>query len=106
MTSQPDASAFWREAADGVRVAVKVQPKSRHPGVQGRVADLDGSRLRIGVAEAAEDGRANRAACAILAEAIGLPHKAVEVHLGATSRQKTLHVAGDPALLVARLATL
>jgi len=106
VTAQPDASAFWRAAENGVRVAVKVQPKSRRPGVQGRVAGLDGVLLRIGVSEAAEDGRANKAACAILAEAIGLPASAVAVHMGATSRQKTLHVAGDPATLVGRLATL
>jgi uncharacterized protein YggU (UPF0235/DUF167 family) len=106
VSAQPGASAFWRETADGVRVAVKVQPKSRRPGVQGRVADPDGSRLRIGVSVAAEDGRANRAACAILADAIGLPHAAVAVHLGATSRQKTLHVVGDPAVLAGRLAIL
>ncbi len=103
MTSQPDGMPFWRLAGDGVRVAVKVQPKSRRPGLQGRVADVDGSRLRIGVAEAAEDGRANRAACALLADAIGLPRAAVVVALGATSRQKTLHVAGDPAELALRL---
>jgi uncharacterized protein YggU (UPF0235/DUF167 family) len=106
VTAQPDAAAFWRVLADGVRVAVKVQPKSRRPGVQGRVADQDGARLRIGVCEAAEDGRANRAACALLADAIGVPHAAIGVHLGATSRQKTLHVAGDPVLVAARLATL
>jgi len=94
---------FWRLASDGVLVAVKVQPKSRRPGLQGRVDDVNGSRLRIGVSEAAEDGRANRAACALLAEAVGVPANAVAVTLGATSRQKTLLVAGDPAVLDRRL---
>ena len=97
------SAPFWRLASDGVLVAVKVQPKSRRPGLQGRVADVDGSRLRIGVSEAAEDGRANRAACALLAEAVGVPASAVAVTLGATSRQKTLRVAGDPATLDRRL---
>ena len=62
---------FWRPLADGVAVAVKVQPKSRRPGVQGLAPSADGERLRIGVTEPAEDGRANRAACAALAEALG-----------------------------------
>ena len=91
---------------DGVAVAVKVQPKSRRPGVQGTAPSVDGERLRIGVAEAAEAGRANRAACAVLADALGLAASAVHLTVGATSREKTLHVTGDPAELGARLAAL
>ena len=98
--------AFWRATADGVSVAVKVQPKSRRPGVQGRVPALEGERLRIGVTEAAEDGRANRAACATLAAALQVPVSQVSVLLGASSREKTLRVAGDPAGIIERLAAL
>ena len=97
-------SQFWRAAADGVSVAVKVQPKSRRPGLQGTAPDIDGVRLRIGVTQAPEDGRASQAACEALACALGLPASAVHVLTGATSRQKTLHVAGDPAMLADRLA--
>ena len=98
--------AFWRASEGGVRVAVKVQPKSRRPGVGGRAPDVDGERLRIGVAEAAEDGRANRAACAALADALGVRQGDVSVALGATSRDKTLFVAGDAGVLAARLEAL
>jgi uncharacterized protein YggU (UPF0235/DUF167 family) len=98
--------SFWRTAEGGVRVAVKVQPRSRRPGVGGRAPDVDGERLRIGVAEAAEDGRANRAACAALANALGVRQGDVSVALGATSRDKTLFVAGDAGVLAARLEAL
>ena len=97
---------FWRALADGVAVAVKVQPKSRRPGLHGAAPSADGDRLRIGVTEAAEGGRANRAACATLAGALGLPQSAVQVAAGTTSREKTLHVAGNAAELAARLAAL
>jgi uncharacterized protein YggU (UPF0235/DUF167 family) len=97
---------FWRPAADGVAVAVKVQPKSRRPGLQGRAPAVEGERLRIGVTDAAEDGRANRAACATLARALDVPAGAVSVSAGATSREKTLRVLGDPTVLAARLAAL
>jgi uncharacterized protein YggU (UPF0235/DUF167 family) len=83
---------------------VKVQPKSRRPGVQGPSAD--GVRLRIGVSEAPEDGRATRAACVVLAEALDLPRAAVQLAQGASSREKTLAVVGDPAVLAERLARL
>ena len=99
-------SQFWRPLADGVVVAVKVQPKSRRPGLRGMAQSADGDRLRIGVSEAAEGGRANRAACGALAEALGLAPSAVHVVLGVTSREKTLHVTGDPASLGVKLATL
>ena len=99
-------TGFWRVTPDGVAVAVKVQPKSRRPGVQGRAPAVDGERLRIGVAEAAEDGRANRAACATLARALGLAAGRVSVALGAASREKTLLVAGDAPAIVGGLQAL
>ena len=99
--------AYWRATEGAVLIAARVQPKSRRPGLQGRAPAVDGGeRLRIGVAEAAEDGRANRAACAALARALDLPASAVEVTSGLTSREKTLRVAGDPAALAARLEAL
>jgi uncharacterized protein YggU (UPF0235/DUF167 family) len=99
-------TVFWRTVSDGVRVAVKVQPKSRRPGIQGHAVSAHGPCLRIGVNEAAEDGRANRAACAVLADALHVPTSAVAVSLGQTSRDKTLHVAGDVSLLITVLETL
>jgi uncharacterized protein len=97
---------FWRPLPDGVVVAVKVHPRSRRPGLHGATPTADGERLRIGVTEAAEGGRANRAACAVLADALGLAPSAVHLTLGKTSREKTLHVAGDPVALGEKLAAL
>lgn len=99
-------TGFWRTVPDGVSVTVKVQPKSRRPGIQGRAVSSHGPCLRIGVNEAAEDGRANRAACAVLALALHVPASAVAVTLGQTSRDKTLHVAGDVSRLTAVLETM
>jgi uncharacterized protein (TIGR00251 family) len=99
-------SRFWRELSDGVAVAVKVQPNSRRPGVQGTAPSAGGERLRIGVAQPAEDGRANRAACTVLAAALEVAPSAVSVSIGATSREKTLLVTGDAAALRTRLDAL
>ena len=97
-----------------MRIAVKVQPKSRRPGVGGTVPIADrpgsepgfGARLCIAVAEPAEEGRANRAVCAALARALDLRADAVSLVAGAGSRDKVLYAAGDPAALAARLARL
>nr|WP_294528860.1 DUF167 family protein [uncultured Rhodopila sp.] len=99
-------TVFWRILPDGVSVAVKVQPKSRRPGVQGRSVSARGNCLRIGVTEAAEGGRANVAACSILAAALDVPTSAVAVTLGEVSRDKTIHVAGDIPSILARLEFL
>lgn len=97
---------FWRAETAGVTVRVKVQPKARRPGLGGLKPGADGPRLAVAVTAAPEDGRANRAVCAALAEALGLPASAVEVAQGAASREKLLRVAGDAAALGPRLEAL
>jgi uncharacterized protein YggU (UPF0235/DUF167 family) len=105
--------SFWTLTATGAAVAVRVQPKSRRPGLGGLKSGAAGPgsragglKLAIGVAEPAENGRANRAACAALARALAVSPAAVSVAAGASSRDKILHVAGAPAELAARLAGL
>lgn len=93
---------FWRPLSSGVSVAVKVHPRSRRPGVQNAAGD----RLRVAVTEPPEDGRANRAVCAAIAHLLHVAPSAVSVTAGASSRDKTLCVTGDPAALGARLAAL
>ena len=58
------------------------------------------------VTEPPEDGRANRAVCAAVADLLHVAPSAVSVTAGASSREKTLRVTGDPAALSARLAAL
>jgi len=85
---------------------VKVHPKSRRPGLRGVQPSADGPRLHIAVTEAAEHGSANRAGCVLLARALGVAPSVVSVRSGAASRLKQLHVAGEPAVLSARLQAL
>ncbi len=97
---------FFRGVTGGVMVAVKVHPGARRAGLLGRVPDVAGERLKIAVAEPPEDGRANRAVCALLAAALDVPARDVDVAQGAASRLKTLRVSGDATSLAARLASL
>jgi uncharacterized protein len=89
-----------------VVVAARVHPKSRRPRLHGVKLGADGPRLHIAVGEAAEHGDANRAACALLAEALGVASSVVSVQSGAASRLKQLHISGDPGVLSARLSAL
>ncbi len=86
-----------------VTVEVKVQPKARRLAVLGTGTD---GRLRIAVTAAPEDGKANRAVIDVLAKSLGVPARTIEVIAGATSREKTLRITGDPAALATKLGAL
>ena len=98
----------WTAAPDGVALRVKTQPRARRAGVGGLAPGADGARLRIAVTALAEDGQANDAVCNALALALALqvPQSSIVLRHGAASRQKSFHIAGDAAALIARLETL
>ncbi|WP_431280945.1 DUF167 domain-containing protein [Humitalea sp. 24SJ18S-53] len=96
----------WRAVPDGVELRIKAEPKSRRPRVGGLAPGIDGPRLRVAVTEAAVDGRATEAVAAAIATALHLPGRAVTLRAGATSRAKTLHVAGEASVILARLEAL
>jgi uncharacterized protein len=54
----------------------------------------------------AQDGEANRALYALLAQRLGAPSSSACLVAGSTSRLKQVAVSGDPAALVAKLETL
>lgn len=94
---------WWRSGPEGIALRVKVQPRARRPGIGGLAPGVDGPRLRLAITEPAEDGRANRAACTLLATALGLPAAAVSLLQGAAAREKLVQVSGDAEALAARM---
>lgn len=92
----------------GLVVPIKVSPGARREGVGGVWTDARGrAHLVVRVAAAPEDGKANKAACAAVAAALGLPKSAVAVTAGAKSRLKTLSIAvADDDAFRTRLAAL
>jgi uncharacterized protein (TIGR00251 family) len=68
---------------------VRVQPRAR----KNEVTVRDG-RLLVRVTAAPADGKANAAACALLAKALRVPKGAVRVQRGATSRDKVVSIDG------------
>lgn len=97
---------FWRLGPDGVTIMVKVQPRAKRPGILGVRPSAEGERLRIAVAEAAEDGKANAAVCRSLADVLGVPASAIRIVSGASHREKLLAATGDSAVLAEKLRAL
>jgi hypothetical protein len=69
-----------------------VQARARRNEV---VAQPDGT-FRVRVTAAPEDGGANRAVIALLAEALGVAPSRIELARGAVSRDKLFRIAGGP----------
>ena len=81
-------------AHDGyVVVDVHVQPAAGRTAVVGR----HGAALKLRVAAPPADGRANDAACSLLAQTFGVKDAAVSLVSGASSRTKRVRIDGVDA---------
>lgn len=94
----------WRTTRGGLRIFVRVTPKGGRDGLDGLAALADGrSVLKVRVRAAPEDGAANTAVAAVLAEILGVAKSAVSLAAGQGARLKTFDIAGEGAVLAARL---
>ncbi|MDE6432133.1 MAG: DUF167 domain-containing protein [Opitutales bacterium] len=71
-----------------VRIAVRVIPNSTKSEIVGQ---LNGA-IKIKIQEPADNSRANRALCALLAKKLGILKKYISIVSGETSRQKILSI--------------
>ena len=75
---------------DRALLLVHVTPRSGRDEVFGR----RGGVVAVRVTAAPDDGKANQAVCRVVARLLGVPKTTVSVARGASSRHKTLEVAG------------
>ena len=92
--------------AHGLRVLVRLTPKSSLDGIKGLFEGPDGPRLDLKVRAAPENGAANEAAQRLIAKLLDVPRTTVALAQGATSRYKAFDIMGDGAQLAAKLAAL
>jgi len=77
-------------AVTSCKLTIKAIPNAGRDEIVGWL----GGALKVKIRAPALDGRANDALCAFLADALGLPKRAVEVALGEKSRQKCVLITG------------
>ena len=93
--------------ADGIVLTVRLTPRGGRDALEGIATDAAGRMmLRARVAAAPEDGAANAALLALLANELQLSKKAMTLASGATQRLKRVHIVGDPAALAAHMRAL
>lgn len=86
--------------AGGIVLDVKVVPNSSRD----QIAGVLGEALKVKVAAPPEDGKANRAVCRLLADALSLPPSAVTVVHGQSQPNKRIAITGiDEATARSRL---
>ena len=77
-------------AQDGVLITVRVVPRSGRSGLAG----TRGEAVLVRLNAAPVDGAANAELIELIADAIGVPKRAVTIASGLKSRSKTVHVTG------------
>ncbi len=92
---------------ESLRLRIRLTPRGGHDRIDGFAPDARGARvLRVRVAAPPVDGAANVALVRLLSRALGVPKSAVTIVSGATSRDKAIEVAGEPAELAKRLGEI
>ena len=88
---------------EGTVIPVRAVPRAKASRILGEY----GGALRVAVAAPPEGGRANGALLSILAEALGVRQKSLEIKRGKASRDKAILIRGEDADDVAeRLRTI
>jgi len=101
------ARSPWTPAAGGVLIDIRLTPRSGGDVIEGVERLADGRAvLKARVRAPAFEGEANTALCRLVAKALHVAPRQVELAAGATSRVKRIRVAGDTAALLAALQRL
>jgi uncharacterized protein len=94
----------WTIVSGGVAVTVRLTPKGGRDAIDGIEALADGSSvLKVRVRAIPSDGEANAALGRVLAKALAVPPRDVEIISGHTSRIKRVKISGDAAALTLAL---
>lgn len=81
---------------EGVRLTLHIQPRGSRNAIEG----VHGDALKVRLTAPPVDGAANAALIRYLAERLGVSRSAVRLTGGATSRRKTVAVAGMTEALI------
>jgi uncharacterized protein YggU (UPF0235/DUF167 family) len=82
-----------------IRFRVRLTPKGGRDAIDGWNGTGDARVLKARVSAVPEDGKANAALIALLADALHIAKSRIQLVGGMTSRLKTIELDGDSALL-------
>jgi uncharacterized protein (TIGR00251 family) len=85
-----ETMSVFTEQPDALLVDVLVAPRAS----KNRIGPIHGDRLKLAVTAPPVDGAANKAIVGLLAGALSIPKRDVEVVSGQSSRRKTVRLRG------------
>lgn len=89
MADLPGGLPVWvRDDAGGAVLSLKAVPGAKHDQIAGELGD----RLKVRISAPPEGGKANKAICELLASALGVKTREVEIIGGTTSPEKQVVV--------------
>ena len=93
--------------ADGIALNVRLTPRSARDAIEGVECRSDGRTvLKVRVRAAPVEGEANEALRRLIAKALGIALRQIELAAGSAARLKRLRIAGDAQMLDALLGRL
>ena len=94
----------WSATASGIVLTVRLTPKGGRDAIDGVEQMSDGRAvLKVRVRAAPTEGEANAALVKVIAGALKIAPRTIELASGATARIKRLKIDGDAAALTAAL---
>jgi len=98
------AARPWAATADGVILTVRLTPKGGRDAIDGIETAADGRPvLKVRVRAAPSEGEANDALTRLIAKAVGVAPRAVNLISGHTARLKRLKIDGSAIALAEAL---
>ena len=90
MMKENDPAQYIKISGNGISVDCWIQPKASRNAFSG----IHGTSIKIAVAAAPEDGKANAELCAFLGKKLGISKSLVQIRSGHSSRRKIVFCAG------------
>ena len=92
----------WKEAGEGIVVAIKVTPKAS----SNQVVGWEGEELRVRIAAVPEKGKANDTLVVFMAKWLGVSRSSVQLLSGDTGRHKKILITNPSSAVKDRLEKL
>ena len=94
-------------SGDGIlSFRLRLTPKGGRDAIEGWVQGGDGDYLKARVAAPPEDGKANAALLALLAQSLDIAKSTIKIRRGASARLKTIEISPATPAMAARLEAM
>lgn len=87
---QPAQPECLKQTGDGLELRIKVVPGSKRSAIVGILGD----RLKIAVSAPPEGGKANKAVCKLIAQALRITERDIALTHGQSQPRKTVLISG------------